>query len=198
MRYEAAALGLGFKGDRTYIQGGDIYNSIAAIISIAEPSAFVEHLAFRQFARRDCDLVWERPDGTAVLIAQGRADSAVGKRPFWVIESQRDPVGRRPFDENSITDAAVSDGNEIWTERRSVYTPIEEIIALTKRLAYELTPDVEGKWVFGQIDLGGALPEAYGKLGIVQTSLIAGRFSVNQIRMDDTEIGSIRFITGAP
>jgi hypothetical protein len=198
MNDEAVALGLGFKGERTYIQGGDIYNAIAATVSDADPTAFVEHLVFREFARRDCDLVREKPGNDAVLIAQGRSRSNDGRHPFWVTESQRDAVGRRPFDEDSITDAAVSAGSEIWSQQRSAYTPIEEIIALTKRLAYELTPEVEGKWVFGQIDLDGPLPTAYGKLVIVQKNLIAGRFSVNEITMDETVIGNIRFITGAP
>ncbi len=198
MNDETAALGLGFKGERTYIQGGDIYNAIATAIAIADPTTFVEHLAFRQFARRDCDLTWVKPDDGAVLIAQGRSRSKDGPRPFWVIQSQRDAVGRRPFDEDSITDAAVSAGNEIWSQQRSAYTPIEEIIALTKRLAYELTPEVDGKWVFGQIDLEGPLPTAYEKIAIVQKNLIAGRFSVNEITIDETEVGNIRFITGAP
>ena len=198
MNDNAAPLGLGFKGERTYIQGGDIYNAIETHISMADSTAFVEHLVFRQFARRDCDLVWDKPGDGALLIAQGRSRAADGMRRFWVTQSQRDAVGRRPFDEDSITDAAVSAGNQIWSRQRSEYTPIEEIIALTKRLAYELTPDVDGKWVFGQIDLTRPLPTSYAKLGIFQKNLIAGRFSVNQITIGDTEIGNIRFITGAP
>jgi len=198
MNDAAAALSVGFKGERSYIQGGDIFNAVADRLATDDPDAWVEHLAFRHFARRDCDLVWERPSETAVLIAQGRSGPPERKRPFWVIESTRDAVGRRPFDEDSIMDAAISAGKVIWLEQRSAHTLIEEIIALTKRLAYELTPDVDGKWVFGQIDLKGPLPDIYQRLRIEQKNLIAGRFSVNHISFDDAEIGSIRFITGAP
>jgi len=198
MNEEATALSLGFKGERTYIQGGDIYDAVTAGIREVDESSYVEHLAFRQFARGDCDLVWHKPDAGKRLVGQGKVSFAGDRRPFWIVESSREAVGRRTFDEESIVQPAVSDGQRITLRVRSAYTPIEEIIALTKRLAYELTPDVEGKWVFGQLDLRSAIADDYQELSIWQKNLIAGKFSVNEIEIDGACVGNIRFIVGDP
>ena len=191
-------LDLKFKGDRTYIQGGDIYNVVDRFVRKTDVASFLLYLAFRRFARQDCDLLWDRPASTEKLIAQGSVSLSDSRRPFWIIESDRPAAGRYPFDEDSVVAPAVRHGEQIVLEKRSIYTPIEEIIALTKRLSYELTPDIDGKWVFGQLNLRCALPDEYRKLRITRKSEVAGRFSVNDIDIDDNQVGDIRFIVGAP
>ena len=195
---ESQRLNLRFKGDRTYIQGGDIYNALDRLIQETDSAAYVSHLAFRRFARRDCDLLWDRPVLTEKLIAQGSASLADRKRPFWVSESRRAAAGRNEYDEDSVVAPAAINGEQIVLQKRSIYTPIEEIIALTKRLSYELTPDIDGKWVFGQLNLHSALPDKYAMLKIKRKSEVAGRFSVNEIEIDENRVGDIRFIIGAP
>ncbi len=191
-------LDLKFKGSRTYIQGGDIFNAVGRFAREADITSYVSHLAFRHFARQDCDLVWDRPELTEKLIAQGRVTSADNSRAFWVMESSRPSAGRYPYDEESVVTPAIREGEEILLRNRSMYTPIEEIIALTKRLNYELTPDIDGKWLFGQLNLRQALPDEYASLVIRRKSEVAGRFSVNAIEVDGHCIGDIRFIVGAP
>jgi len=132
------------------------------------------------------------------LVAQGRASHADKDRSFWIVESQQPATGRYDFDEDSVVAPAVRDGEEIVLEKRSNYTPIEEVIALTKRLSYELSPDIDGKWVFGQLNLSCALPNDYSSLRISRVSEIAGRFSVNNIFVDNHNVGDIRFIVGSP
>jgi hypothetical protein len=114
------------------------------------------------------------------------------------VESGRSALGRYEFDEDSLLAPAISNGEEIILRERSGYTPIEEIIALTKRLNYELTPDITGKWVFGQLNVNGPLPGDYSSLKICRTSEVVGRFSVNKIFIDDDAVGDIRFIVGEP
>ena len=104
----------------------------------------------------------------------------------------------RPYDEDGLVAPAVREGNTIALRGRSQFTPIEEIIALTKRLNYELTPDVDGKWLFGQLDLDDTLPEEYSSLQITRTNVVGTRFSVNTIEIDGARFGDIRFIVGSP
>ena len=191
-------LHLKFKGDRTYVHGSDIYNVIDRIIRETDVESYLSHLAFRQFGRRDCDLVWENPASSARLIAQGSASVATGRKPFWVVESDRPVDGRYPFDEGSVVAPALRHGNRIVLEKRSTCTTIEEVIALTKRLCYELAPDIDGKWLFGQLRLRRALPDEYKKLEVNQTGEVARRFTVNEIVFDDVHVGDIRFIAGTP
>ena len=198
MDEDSVALNVGFKGTRNYIQGGDIYNAIDACVRATRSESYIQHLAFRHFARRDCDLLWTEPKADVTLIGQGRSVFGEEQRRFWVSESSRDAAGRRPYDEDSIVRSSTIEGRQITLTHRSVYTPIEEIIALTKRLAYHLAPDVDGKWVFGQLDLTQRIPETYDKVVIRQKKVLASRFSVNEIVVDDNTIGSIRFIVGDP
>lgn len=198
MKQDVVALNVGFKGARNYIHGSDIYNEIDAHIRATSSDSYVEHLAFRRFARRDCDLLWTEPSTRVIPIGEGRVRLHDEHRRFWVCESPREAAGRRPYEEDSIVRASTINGKRIAMTHRSVYTPIEEIIALTKRLAYHLTPEIEGKWVFGQLDLSQRIPEKYDRLTIEQTKLLADRFSVNAIIIGDANIGSIRFIAGDP
>ena len=191
-------LNLKFKGDRTYIQGGDIYNAVDRYVRETDAGAYISKLVFRTFARQECDLLWDRPASTETLIGQGIASHADSNQQFWIIESTRPAAGRYPYDEDSIVNPALSDGEQIILETRSVYSPIEEIIALTKRLSYELTPDIDGKWVYGQSNHCCSLPDEYSKLRITRKSAVPGRFSVNDIEIDANRVGDIRFIVGAP
>jgi len=191
-------LNLKFKGDRTYIQGGDIFNAVERVARQDDDESYLSQLAFRRFARQDCDLFWTAPPQGTALIAQGRVCQSGTDRSFWVVETDEPATGRYEFDEASLVEPAVRNGEEIILKERSIHTPVEEVIALTKRLNYELTPDVDGKWVFGQLKLISALPNDYSSLRIRRVIEVAGRFSVNKIMVDDRDVGDIRFIVGAP
>ena len=100
-------------------------------------------------------------------------------RTFWIVESLAPVTRRYRFDEALLVAPGVRDREEIVLEKRSIHTPIEQIIALTKRLNYELTPDIDGKWVFAQSNLNCALPDKYSSLRVRRVNEIADRFSVN-------------------
>jgi hypothetical protein len=197
-------LPLSYKGAREYLQGGDFYNALANMAAelAGEAGTFVERLAFRRFACMACEITTEQPTEPSVVVGQVRfrLPSGAGSQEAWLIETDSPVSGRRPFDEaallaNSFLDA---EGRYVSLQEPSAYTPIEDVIALTKQLNYAVCPDVNGKWVFGQLDLVSPLPGSYQKLEIRMKSLIAGRFSVNDIFVDGRSTGTMRFIVGAP
>lgn len=195
---QSQSLNLKYKGERTYLHGSDIYNAVDQIVRMNDDECYVSHIAFRQFARRDCVLSWTAPGDRKNLIAKGGISHSGIDKPFWIIESDRPANGRYDFDEASLVAPAIREHEEIFLKKRSIYTPIEEIIALTKRLNYELMPDIDGQWLFGQLDMNCALPKDYSSLIIRRVSQVAGRFSLNNITMDKCDVGKIRFIVGAP
>ena len=79
---------------------------------------------------------------------------------------------------------------------RSKFTPIEDVIVLTKHLNYAMSRILKGNWLFGQLDLTEPLIDNYRSLEIKMKYLIEGKFSVNDILIDGRTIGSIRFIMG--
>ena len=199
--FTSKPLHLQFKGDRTYLHGSDMYNTISQLISVftKDATAYVNKIIFRQLARRDCDLWLESPEDSNHIVVNGscrlRDDSTL---PFWVVESERQVVGRYAFDEDAIVSSALFDDRSILMTQRTSYSPIEEVIALNKALNYRLMPKVPGKWLFGQLTLQQALRRDYQKIKITMKSAISGRFSVSDIEIDKKMAGEIRFIVGQP
>lgn len=201
-RNDIVTLNLKFKGQRNYIQGGDIFNAINDLASqiTDHKGAFVSNLAFRRFAKNDCDLYLDHPGDNKSYVARGNiADSQGGVRQrFFVFESDRVPAGRYDFDEDAIVKHALLEGQKVILQGRTAYTPIEEAIALTKAFHYKVFPAPAGKWVFGQLDLVRPFSLTRRSLWIGLEAAKAQRFTVSKIFEDDEFAGDIRFIVGEP
>lgn len=187
-----------FKGERNYVHGSDIFNAVAKIARQEFNDGFVSLIAFRNIARHQCVLSFEnRASMTAV--ATGRISAEGLLHPFWLFEREDEVVGRYPFDEEAIVGAADvrMEGKSISLQSDGSVTPIEYVIALTKRLNYLIAPDVDGKWLFGQLNLVSPLVSE-GAVRVVQKSMLHGRMSINEIWLGDVVVGDIRFIVGKP
>ena len=197
-RMQDEPLKLRFKGDRRYVHGSDVFSSVDRVVREHDSDAFVAQLAFRRVGRHDCELRWSKPSPTDSLVAQGRVKTGGRMRPFWVVETAAAVGDRYEFEEDRLTSTAIIDGESIELPERTSYSTIEEVIALTKRLNYTLSPDVDGKWVFGELKLTSSFPDDYLVIRISRTKEVGGRFSVNRINIDGNPIGDIRFIVGKP
>jgi hypothetical protein len=194
-------LNLRFKGERNYLQGGDIYNALNCLApGIAGcPDAYLCHITFRNLCKNDADLYMYQPEaherviGTGIIAAKEDLSVRV-----WVVESERPVAGRYAFDEQRIVSPAIITGKRITLRHTTVYSPVEDIIALTKELTYELFPVAQGKWVFGQLDINRPFLNEHHVISIEQRSSFAGRFTVNTIFQNEAPIGEIRFIVGQP
>jgi hypothetical protein len=189
---------LKYKGSRNYLQGGDIYNAIDDLLS-ARFSGHLACLVFKRFARNQIELQFEKPDDSSRLVGHGTwqilpADVV----EFWMQETTQHVTDSYPFQEECITQPAEVEGTMIRGRRENAYSLIENIIALTKCLNYALTPDVDGKWLFGQLNLEKALPTEWDEIVVRRGVDVGNRFSRNQIEIDGEGFGEIRFIGGAP
>ncbi|MDU9404598.1 hypothetical protein RTH46_19115 [Pseudomonas sp. zfem004] len=188
-----------FKGERNYIQGGDIFNGVEGLAREMFSDGFVSLLVFRNLTRRHCVLAFESQTSMQV-VATGNISTADGQRHgFWLYERDEEVIGRYPFDEEAVlsTSSLKPEEKLISMQSGDSVTPIEYVIALTKRLSYALAPNIDGKWLFGQLNLDQPLVPA-GIIKIVQKSILHGRMSVNEIWLDDVMVGTIRFIVGKP
>ncbi|MFB1489889.1 MULTISPECIES: hypothetical protein [unclassified Thiocapsa] len=189
---------LKFKGTRNYLQGGDIYNAIAEALS-ARFGGHLVRLAFKHFARNQCQLLFQHPAETGKVMGNGTWQAASGEmQRFWLCETDRPVTESYPFDEDAITAPAQLEGEAIVGHRSNDYSVIENVIALTKRLNYSLSPDVDGKWLFGQLDLTAGLPDTWQTIRIDRMVCVGDSFSRNRILIDGTDYGEIRFIGGQP
>lgn len=144
-------------------------------------------------------MVNERPSQEAHQVGNGiwRDDKGDEIR-FWIVEGKEEVVSRYPFDEEKlIAPSHVSEGT-ITLDVYNEHSAIENIVALTKKLNNTLTPEINGKWVFGQIDLIKPLPPIFNQIKIIRTNERKGMFSCNQVVIDKELVGEIRFIVGQP
>jgi len=189
---EDSSLNFRFKGSRGYVQGGDIFDAVEALVGQQEKH--VLELSFREFSHMHMKCVFYNPEEKAK--AEGvTIDKEGRKERFWLIETKDAVTERYAFDEEAIVSCAHIDGKTLVAKATPGYSVIEQIIAHTKALNYQITPDIKGKWVFGQLRLSQPLPVSAEQFCICQKTLLAGRFSVQEITLDDQAVGQIRFIT---
>ncbi|WP_323011592.1 hypothetical protein [Castellaniella sp.] len=197
-------LDLPYKGNRNYLHGSDIFNSLSSIADdvTGEKGSYIERLSFRGFARKSCFIETISPDNEKKVVGEVRYRACGMTEPVraFIIETEMAVTGRATFNEASIVQDAVFDaaGSSAQILFDSEYSVIENIIALTKFLNYSVVPDVDGKWVFGQLDLMFPLVKACENVSVHMVKLINNKFSVNNIYLDKKKVGSIRFIVGAP
>lgn len=191
----AAVLHFRFKGARNYIQGGDIFDVVEK--AFAEEDRHIVGLTFRHFSSRQLALAVSDPGAAAMT--EGVVLNKDGTRsPFWLVETEVPVIERHPYDEDAITRGARIEGKSIHADGVTQFSVIEQVIALTKALNYQRAPDVDGKWVFAQLRLAGPLPVSAKRYQIQQKTLLANRFSTQDIILDGQHCGEIRFITGKP
>lgn len=187
-----------FKGARNYVQAGDFFNEIS--LALAPTGAgYLGKLVFKSFARNHCYLYDHKPEEEQRSVgscAWVRSDGETAT--YWIVESDRPVTDSYVFQEELIVDRATVRGEEIFGDGSNPYSTIENIIALNKKLCYALSPAVDGRWVFGQINLTKPLPEKFRAMLLRRTHALADKFSRSSIEIDGDTFGEVRFIVGKP
>ena len=190
-----------FKGGREYIHGTDFYNETVRQLTQSLPEfKQIKEIAFHAVARKQCTLILERPAPGQKIVVKGSAvtqhQETIG---FWWVEDTTEITSRYEFDEDQLTKAAFyySESQTIEADfENQDYTSIEAVVALTKDLHYRIAGDINGKWLFAQLNLINGMPNNYQKIKIKMLNNIQNKFSICLVAMDDIEIGKIRFIVG--
>ncbi|MBM6551154.1 hypothetical protein [Marinomonas ostreistagni] len=189
-----------FKGHRQYIHGTDFYqHTLNAAQAQREDVVFIRSMAFRSYAEFQCEFSLTPPTQDATIPCSGKLALADGSTiPFWWQETNDAVTSRYEYDEQAvvqgfqITDQSI----RLATPHLQYYSLIETIVALTKCLHYALDSEVDGKWVFAQLNLDQALPITTEDIEISVQNWIPKRFSVSDIHCAGVKVGKIRFIVG--
>lgn len=189
-----------FKGDRKYVHGTDLYEkSYKLLKEINQETSFIEKISFKKISKKQCFITLEKPETNEKVCCDGIAklkNNACIK--FWWIESNEEICSRYTFNEESITSkSTIESEKNIEIENINInYKLIEIIVSLTKKIHYNYSPDIDGKWLFAQLNLYRKPPEKIGKIKISIITLVKNKFSVSDIAIDNLLIGNIRFIVG--
>lgn len=196
-------LTLSYKGTRDYLHGSDFFNTLMDLSEeiTGISGSFIERLTFRRYAKRMCYITNTKPSEQDKIVGQVRYMNPRDNSHliFWLVETDKSITDRYPFDETDMLSGCElnQEKRSVVLPKRTIFTPIEDIIVLTKYLNYAISPISNGKWLFGQLDLTEPLLDNYQMLEIHMKNLIEKKFSVNDIKIDGRQIGTIRFIMGA-
>ena len=179
-----------FKGGRTYVHGSDFFNKVSTLLSEDE---YIKDISFRQVTDKNCFLKSNAEDTDKM-----RGIVKTNLQQYVLVESEITANGRYEFDEDALVKDARVKSNIIAMEMQDNYSLIENIIAMTKKLNYSVNPDVNGKWLFGQLKLDQPFPDQQDVIQIESTRRIPKRFSENTITIDGNHYGTIIFIVGKP
>jgi len=179
-----------FKGNRNYVHGSDIFNNITALLKEDE---FTLDLSIRKVSTSYCVLKQQAEDGDVVT-----SIIKTNSGQYVLVNGNESVTERYEFDEENLVANASIDNTLISMDSNTHFTLIENVIALTKKLNYSLEPEVDGKWLFGQLKLTAQFPKEFGKIEIQSTRRLPKRFSENEILVDGVNYGKIIFIVGKP
>lgn len=154
-------LELCFKGDRDYLHGTDMYNSVVDAVHRCGVTIIGHRMAIHAIARNQCRLSIAaagepvtRPDK---LVADFSFDVAAGMVAGFLTESADKVECRYPYDEERICALCSTRGGRIRINGATGYSPIEVIVAMTKHLHHVALKERAAKWAFTKLELSRAL-----------------------------------------
>lgn len=192
-------LNTSFKGNRKYLQGGDLFNSVNSFLEnkFSNNNIYIKNLKFNRFTYTAVSISFQN-ENPQDRIAEGEfiVDGELNK--FYLQKTNVSPKDRVDFDEESMIKRACFEGVQAKLSVPLEFSAIEVIVSLTKALNYKLESPKSGKWVFGRVDLFSGLPKINSNLIIRNIKNISGRFSINEIIIDGILVGNIQFVVGEP
>jgi hypothetical protein len=150
---------LHFKGERNYLQGGDIYDGLIAALKEGELGELDGpiFLKMARFTRWQIEVHVNEGEATPTsppnAVGHFRATIAGKLRLGWIMECERPVTDRREFDESRITYNATLSGEQISYAGHGESTPSEIAVALTKHLHNALFPPQGRRWIVTGFDL---------------------------------------------
>jgi hypothetical protein len=189
-------LDLAFKGSRDYLHGTDMYRAIVESLALDPGVPF--RMVIHHFARRQFDLVVGPPGGVppataATAFWAGHADARI---QGWLEEREAAVTRRVPYDEDAIWSSCQSSGKEIrmTSAAPASFTPIEVLVALTKKLHLDAMSAGGTKWAFTQLDVGRLLsPSDVDKFEVRIDQALGTRFTKSSVFVESKRLGTIHF-----
>jgi hypothetical protein len=193
-------LSLCFKGERDYLQGGDLYNAVIDVLAQRYVPIRNFHLAFHGFLLTLPDMYLMREENRPLRATDAAADlrfkAGVDAEAMfgWLAPSSRPVDCRMPFDEDKIRRHCTISGQTVSIRRDTRFTAIEVAVSMTKHLHNERLPIHEGRWIFTKIELSRPLDkDAAHHLDITLRDNIHNRLTRSEMAVDGARVGHIYF-----
>ena len=190
-------LNLQFKGDRTYLQGPDMFNeTLRWLTSTAGAELKDIDFSFHRLAHRQLTATADTPrsDSNPVAVCAFTVNDV--RRKVYLVETDQPVTGRYPYPEDEIVRPLDIDHDRHSGVLRgpTPYSEIEVWVAITKALHMSTLPDRKGKWLF----VRGRLPKFVHKAHAPERTLtiaagLGGRLTRTEVLLDGVTAGEIYF-----
>lgn len=199
MTTAAVPLQLCFKGERNYLQGGDLCQAVmqaAGTLSLGEIIRF--RLAFHRFIARQPDLVWLDPERPAERAKDAPTEFTVSGRHGvlhgQLVESGRAVDCRVPFDEDGIVRNCDIAGNVVSVRGVTGYLSTELLVSMTKHLHNRLLPAPSGRWIFTRLEVTRLFTDGdAADMSVALGENLHGRLTRSAIGVRGQPLGHIYF-----
>jgi len=185
-----------FKGNRTYVQGPDIFDAVIGHIRESFDNVRNISVTFHDIIRSQVDCyVTKYSDSTdSEADCQIRFESN-GTEYIVVIKSNdKEITGSYPYPENNIVELCKIEDKTITLEDSIDFSNLEKIVAMNKALMISLFSDAVGKWIFSKLTLDTDFESAtYKKYSLTLIKNMGLKLTKTAISLDDKPIGYIYF-----
>lgn len=188
---------LPFLGNRTYLHGTTLFESLLAL----DPDATDISFKFGQLISTDRVRIQPAEEGSTIKPAASfifrnhyrhRAHLSI----FPLVCSVE--IRREPFDEHLVADCAVFESNRVTLQASSPFTTVKTIVALNKRLLSQLLePPTLGQWLFTRLEIFH-YPQTFKSISVRYRARSAFVAVMSDISVDKQPIGQIMFSWWTP
>jgi hypothetical protein len=189
MMSDAPVLALPFLGQRTYLHGTTLFETLI------EPAASDLSFKINRLIPSNRVRIHETAPEGAKISAQLVFTGADGVRRTRLVtaEPPSEQIDRAPFDEKAVTDLAEFDGERATLAVPSPVTPIKTLVALNKALLLRRFPPAKpGQWFFTRID-GDFYPAAPGHVVLTCRATLSPHAMASDVTIDDRPLGRLIF-----
>ncbi len=188
-----------YKGDRDYVHGSDIYNSIIRYLEQRyETFGGRSVLSIHKLSTHNMigEILEDPGQGVPNASVVFQFETSGDARTLFMLETDALIHCRYEYDEDSITQSTrmEHDPRSISVRNQTRYTPIEIIIALNKKLMQRAFAVEKGKWLFTRLSLDRPLPQSSDSVfAITHLGGHGPRLTRSLINIDGMDYGEIYF-----
>jgi len=189
-----------FKGKRTYVHGTDIYGNMLDIVHdffgqypTSVKGSFhllLENNGIFRIYESDEPLGIEQFTAIFSIIVKGKAYQVV------LFDAGTSISVSYEYDERKVLKNMVLKNEIITMHFKPIYTYMEQLVSMTKKLHLAIYPEAKGKWLFTKIQINDAVDNALYSdkaLNVKAERNFQNKLTQCSIRLDDKLIGYIFF-----
>lgn len=190
---------LSYKGNRSYVQGADIWRASDDFLQKSQPASFVEQIILTNFAFGQCEI--QEAGGANKGFGKLFINDGFGNTHQSVLVDKGSPLKDRvAFNEHELWRLLNISRTKIVLTTKSPFSFHETVVSMAKALSYEHSKPRAAQWVFARA-IVEAKPPYQGSVGVISIELkkaISGRFAEFEVNVDKTFFGFVCFGVATP